>query len=91
VSAGLGDADPVAALSRVSDLLEQRGWCLTDRVAGAPGTDASSSAGGVTIGADRRLFAVWVDARPSKISLLGRSPLYRSPAEPGSAFVVEPR
>jgi hypothetical protein len=80
VSAGLDDAEPAAVLASVSEVIEQRGWLLTDRVAG-----------GVAVGAERRLFAIWADARPSKVTVLGQSPLYRSPSDPGSAFVVEPR
>jgi hypothetical protein len=79
VAAGLGDATPVDALARVGDLLEQRGWQLTGRVAD------------VAVGADRSLFTVWADARPPRVTLLGRSPLYHSPSGPDSAFVVEPR
>jgi hypothetical protein len=78
IGASIGNLPPVTALDRVSTLLEQQGWRLTQR------TDDA-------VGGSRELFEVWVDARPLKVTVFGRSPLYRSPPEPGSAFVVEAR
>jgi len=78
VGASIGDMPPSTALDRVGALLEQQGWQLTQRTANV-------------VGGSRELFEVWVDARPLKVTVLGRSPVYRSPPEPGSAFVVEAR
>jgi hypothetical protein len=78
VCASIGDLSPATALDRVAVLLEQQGWQLKQR----------SEA---TIGGSRELFEVWVDARPLRVTVLGQSPLYSSPAEPGSSYLVEPR
>ena len=78
VGASIGDLPPATALDRVTALLEQQGWQLARRSDGA-------------VGGSRELFEVWVEARPLKVTVLGQSPLYSSPAEPGSAYVVRPR
>jgi hypothetical protein len=78
VGANIGDLPPAMALDRIAVLLEQEGWQLTRR---------SDSA----VGGSRELFEVGVEAWPLKVTLVGQSPLYSSPAQPGSSFVVSPR
>jgi hypothetical protein len=76
--ASIGDLPPTTALDRVTGLLERQGWQLARRSDG-------------TVGGSRGLFEVGVEARPLKVTVLGQSPLYSSPAEPGSSYVVTPR
>lgn len=82
VDASIGDMPPSEALDRVSALLAQQGWDLADRV---------TRPKNVAVGGSRGLYGIWVDARPLRLTALGQSPLYRSPAEPGSSYVVESR
>ncbi|MEU8609414.1 hypothetical protein AB0C29_15570 [Actinoplanes sp. NPDC048791] len=82
IQAGLGDLPPAEALDRVSTLLAAHGWRLEERI---------TRPAGVAVEGFRDHFAVLVDARPAKITVLGESPLYRAPAAPASAFVIEPR
>jgi hypothetical protein len=81
VGAGLGDLAPADALDRVSAQLAALGWQLDDRVVRPKG---------VAVSATRNLFSLYVHAQPLKVTLLGESPLYRSPAT-GPDFVIEPR
>jgi hypothetical protein len=78
LSVSIGDLLPTIALDRITVLLEQRGWQLTRR------TDN-------IVGGLRELFEVLVDARPLRVTVLGQSPLYSSPAEPGVPYLIEPR
>ncbi len=78
----IGDLPPAAALDRVSESLLQHRWELADRV---------TRPTNVAVGGARELFSVWVDARPLRLTVRGESPLYRSPAQPGAAYLIEPR
>jgi hypothetical protein len=82
VDVSLGDLSADVALDRVSAVLRRQGWELADPV---------KKRTGVTVGGSRDLYAVHVDARPLRLTVLGTSPLWRSPAEPGTDFVIEPR
>ncbi|MGW4941007.1 hypothetical protein ACWEOZ_05375 [Actinoplanes sp. NPDC004185] len=82
VDASIGDLPPADALDRVSELLTDQNWDLADRV---------TRTANVAVGGSRELYSLWVDARPLRLTVLGQSPLYRAPAEPGTPYVVEPR
>jgi hypothetical protein len=82
VTAALRDLASAEALDTVSALLLRQGWQLSDRVV----RPASLAVEGT-----RELYRVWVDSRPLRMTVLGQSPLYRSPAAPITDFVIEPR
>jgi hypothetical protein len=82
VDANIGGLPAEAALDRVSVVLIQQGWELAAPV---------EVRTGVAIRGSRGLYTVYTDARPLRLRLVGKSPLWRSPAEPGSDFVIEPR
>ena len=82
VDAHLDHLEPAEALDRVSVLLTQQGWELAERL---------TRTTNVAVGASRELYSLWVDARPFRLAVLGQSPLYRSPAEPDTSYVIEPR
>ena len=82
VDAHLDQLAPAEALDRVSALLTQQAWELGERL---------TRTTNVAVGASRELYTLWVDARPLRLAVLGQSPLYRSPAEPGTSYVIEPR
>lgn len=82
IVANIGDLPPTTALGRVSEVLAQQNWELADQV---------TRPTHVAVGGSRELFSVWVDARPLRLTVLGQSPLFRSPAEPDSTYVIEPR
>jgi hypothetical protein len=82
IGVSLGDLSPAEALDRISTQLAAHGWRLDARIARPTG---------VAVEGFRDHFAVLVDARPRKLTVLGESPLYRAPAAPASDFVIEPR
>jgi len=82
IDASIGDLPAEVALDRVSATLGQQGWQLADPV---------EVRTGVAVRGSRGLYTVYADARPLRLSLVGKSPLWRSPADPGSDFVIEPR
>jgi hypothetical protein len=82
IDVSIGDIPAGAALDHLRAALGQQGWQL------APPVETRT---GVAVSGSRGLYTAYADARPLKLSLTGESPLWRSPAEPGSDFVIEPR
>lgn len=82
IDARIGDLPAEVALHRISAVLGQQGWQLADPV---------EVRTGVAVRGSRGLYTVYADARPLRLSLVGKSPLWRSPAEPDSSYVIEPR
>ena len=69
-------------LNQLSARLTGHGWELDTPV---------TRPGGVIIEGSRGLFSVFVYVQRLKVTLMGKSPLYRSPAAPADDFVIEPR
>ncbi len=82
LTAYAGEVPPPAAVAALVPVLSRRGWDM-----GA----ARPSRLGLEVSGDRDGFAVGVLAYVGSVSVAGRSPLYRAPAEPGPAWLTEAR
>jgi hypothetical protein len=80
LKAGLVDTSPAEALNSVGTALARRGWALKE-----PDPEQAEYQ------ASRNLFTVSIRADQTTLMLFGESPLYWSPAEAGSSYVVEAR